>query len=84
MGDATLDDVLPDVEVDLARCSTHVAEVSVSHLSGSIHDATHHGNGDTCCPGESVRGDGSRTPLRDVGGCGEEGGDGGEEYMHIL
>mmetsp|Transcript_70450 Transcript_70450/g.206610 ORF Transcript_70450/g.206610 Transcript_70450/m.206610 type:complete len:898 (+) Transcript_70450:80-2773(+) len=45
-GDGPLNAVVPNVEVNLAHAAAHVAEVSVGHLAGSVHDAAHDGDAD--------------------------------------
>src|SRR5687768_15467496 len=43
-GNVEFDRRLSNVEVDLARRSSDVAEIRVRHFAGSIHDATHDGD----------------------------------------
>ena len=35
---------LTDVEIDLVRSATYVAEIRIGHFTGTVDDATHHGD----------------------------------------
>src|SRR4051812_12047036 len=43
LGDVVLDAGLADVEIDLPRGATDVAEIGVGHLAGAVYDAAHDG-----------------------------------------
>ncbi len=47
-GNTTLDDLFSHVQVDLARRAADVAEVRVRHLTRTVYDAAHYGDGDAC------------------------------------
>lgn len=42
---ATLDELLAYIKIDLSRSSTHITKVCIRHLSRSIDNATHDGYG---------------------------------------
>ena len=44
IGDGPLDHLLSNVEVDLARSSTDIAEISICHLTRPVDNASHDGN----------------------------------------
>ena len=46
-GDVILHAFFADVEIDLGGCAADVAEISVGHLAGPVHDTAHDGDGNT-------------------------------------
>ena len=44
--DTSLDDFLTDVQVNLTRSTTNITEIRIRHLTRTVDDATHNGDGD--------------------------------------